>query len=107
MRQGRCFVGYDYPYSTRGFRFSAQGDGDQVVMGETIKAKYGVTLQIKLPMRAEIHLIRNGELIKAWDDHEAAIHTVTEPGAYRAEAYIVFKGKRRGWIFSNPIYVTI
>jgi hypothetical protein len=33
------------------------------------------------------------------------VHKVESPGVYRVEAYIEFKGKRRGWIFSNPIYV--
>jgi hypothetical protein len=31
---------------------------------------------------------------------------VTHPGAYRVECYMRFLGERRGWIFSNPIYLT-
>jgi hypothetical protein len=26
-------------------------------------------------------------------------------GVYRAELYRTFQGRRRGWIYSNPIYV--
>jgi hypothetical protein len=103
---GRCFVGYDLPASTHGFRFTAQGDGETAIMGESIKPRYGVTLQIKLPRRAEIRLIKDGALVRRWEAHETAVLTVTEPGAYRAEAHIDFRGKRRGWIFSNPIYLT-
>jgi len=106
LRRGRCFVGYDLPAPTRGFRFSAQGDGDRVIMGESISARYGVTLQVKLPSRAEIRLLRDGEQIRTWEDSEAAVCTVTEHGTYRVEAYLYFKGKKRGWIFSNPIFVT-
>jgi hypothetical protein len=32
-------------------------------------------------------------------------HTATLPGAYRVEAYIDYLGLKRGWIFSNPIYI--
>ncbi len=32
-------------------------------------------------------------------------YNATEPGVYRVEAYIRYKGRRRGWIFSNPIYI--
>ncbi|NIS82061.1 MAG: hypothetical protein GTO14_18060 [Anaerolineales bacterium] len=105
ISHGRCFVGFDLPASTRGFRFSAQGDRGQVLMGESIKTRFGVTLQIKLPQRAYIRLIRNGEVIETWDFSENAVCTVTTPGAYRAEAHIEYKGRRCGWIFSNPIYV--
>jgi hypothetical protein len=74
-------------------------------MGGEISAKNGVTLQIRLPQRAECRLLRNGEVIKTWDDRETPAHITTEPGVYRVEVYIHFRGKRRGWIFSNPIYV--
>jgi hypothetical protein len=105
IRQGRCFVGYDAPASTKGFRFSGQGDGEQVAMGGRIRAEFGITLQASLPGRAELRLLRNGDLVRRWRDAKTGVHTVTEPGAYRVEAFMVYKGKRRGWIFSNPIYV--
>jgi hypothetical protein len=105
LERGSCFVGFDLPASTRGFRFTAQGDGSQAIMGETITARFGVTLQVKLPSRANIMLLRNGEQIRRWEDSEAAVHTVIEPGAYRVEVYRLFQGKQRGWIFSNPIFV--
>jgi hypothetical protein len=105
IRQGRCFIGYDLPASTRGFRFSAIGEEHQVIMGDRLQAGFGVTLQIKSPSRANIRLIRNGVTIKEWENSEAAVHTATDPGAYRVEAYIYYKGRMRGWIFSNPIYI--
>jgi hypothetical protein len=105
IREGHCYVGNDMPAPTHGFRFSGQGNGTDVLMGGRIRADFGITLQAFLPQRAEIRLLRNGELIRRWRDAKTGVHTVTEPGAYRVEAYIVYKGKRRGWIFSNPIYV--
>jgi hypothetical protein len=106
IRRGHCFVGYDLPASTRGFRFSAIGDQGQVIMGDQLRIGFGVTLQVKLPRRANLRLLRNGVSVAQWDDTEAGVHTATEPGAYRAEAHIFYKGKMRGWIFSNPIYIT-
>ena len=106
IERGQCFVGYDLPASTTGFRFTAQGDGSQAIMGETITARFGVTLQVKLPSRADITLLRNGVQIRQWEDCEAAVHTVIEPGAYRVEVHRSFQGKTRGWIFSNPIFVS-
>jgi hypothetical protein len=106
LRKGRGFVGYDLPASTKGFRFTAKGTAGTVWMGEDISVKGGVTLQIKLPQRAECQLIHNGKVIQNWENQEICTYITTEPGAYRVEVYIKYLGKRRGWIFSNPIYIT-
>ncbi len=105
LRRGRCFVGYDLPAPTRGFRFSAQGDQGQAIMGDSIQSRFGVTLQMHLPRRAELRLLRDGEVIATWTDIEAAVYVTDAPGAYRVEAYLDYRGRRRAWIFSNPIYV--
>ena len=105
IRRGHCFVGYDLPASTRGFRFIGVGNQGQVMMGDTLRSEFGATLQIKLPLRTSIRLIRNGEEISHWDNTEVAVYTAQDPGAYRVEAFIPYKGKLRGWIYSNPIYV--
>jgi PHP domain len=104
---GRAFIGYDLPASTRGFRFSAQGKDSTAWMGEEISSRNGVTLQIRLPLPTECRLVRDGKVIKSWQNRETCTHITTEPGAYRVEAYIEYKGRRRGWIFSNPIYVKL
>ena len=105
LKRGRVFVGYDLPAPTRGFNFRAQGLNSKAAMGEEISAKNGVTLQIRLPIRTEFQLLKNGEVIKSWNDRNSAAHITTEPGIYRVEAFFEYRGKRRGWIFSNPIYV--
>ncbi len=105
LRRGNAFVGYDLPASTRGFRFTAQGFGKVAVMGDAIPSANGVTLQIRLPQRAECQLLKNGEPVKNWKNSDTCAYITTEPGVYRVEAYILYRGKRRGWIFSNPIYV--
>jgi PHP domain len=105
LGNGRSFVGYDLPGSTRGFRFIAQGLESTATMGEEVSAQKGVTLQIHLPHAAECHLIKDSKLIKTWQKRDTCTHIITEPGAYRVEVYIDYLGKKRGWIFSNPIFV--
>lgn len=106
LRQGHCFIGYDLPASTRGFRFMAQSDQGEIMMGDTTRLRFGITLQIQLPQSAEVRLLRDGKEIRHWPSKRNTILTVTKPGIYRVEVYIFYKGKRRGWIFSNPIFVT-
>lgn len=105
MAAGHCFVGYDMPAPTRGFRFTAQGRDASVSMGDEIPAKGGVTLQAKFPSTAEVLLLKDGQVIQTWKNQTACTHITTEPGVYRIEAYRRYLGKRRGWIYSNPIYV--
>jgi hypothetical protein len=105
FRHGRLFVGYDLPAPTRGFRFTANGYEGSAQMGEEISSVRGVTLQVRLPIPAECRLVRHGEVIQTWEAQQHCAYITSQPGAYRAEAYINFLGQRRGWIFSNPIYV--
>ncbi len=105
LRAGHGFIGYDLPAPTNGFRFTAQGRLDTVIMGDEISAKGGVTLQARLPALADIRLIKNGEVIGKWKKKQVCTHITAESGVYRIEAYRSYLGKKRGWIFSNPIYV--
>lgn len=105
LGQGHCFVGYDLPASTKGFRFTAQGRETSALMGDEIPAKGGVTLQAKLPTQAEIRLLKDGEVIQSWKNQIGCTHITTEPGVYRVEVHRRYLGKKRGWIYSNPIYV--
>ncbi|RJP50840.1 MAG: PHP domain-containing protein [Anaerolineaceae bacterium] len=105
LADGHCFIGYDLPAPTRGFRFTAQGKESTAVMGDEIPAKFGVTLQAKLPSPADILLLKDGQVIQTWKNQLACTHITAEPGVYRIEAYRRYLGKRRGWIYSNPIYV--
>lgn len=105
LRQGRAFVGYDIPGPTRGFRYSAQGQNNSVIMGESIRLGHGVTLQTLVPGRARIKIIRYGEVVTEEANTENLTHVVREPGAYRVEVWRGYRGLERMWILSNPIYV--
>jgi hypothetical protein len=74
-------------------------------MGEQIALKGGVTFKIRLPRPTECRLIKDGRLLKAWRRKEIITHNANQPGVYRVECYINSLGRRRAWIFSNPIYV--
>jgi hypothetical protein len=50
--------------------------------------------------------MKDGRLVKTWQKRDTCTHITSEPGAYRVEASIPFEGKSRGWIYSNPIYIT-
>jgi hypothetical protein len=103
LRAGRCFVGYDLPGGTRGFRFSATNGPQTVTMGEGIRRTGMLRFKIKTPAPATIRLLRNGALV-AQQFGDALDAQSIEPGAYRVEVYRRFRGLNRGWIFSNPIY---
>src|SRR5215207_5455520 len=105
LAAGRCFVGYDLPAPTRGFTFKAKGLEQSAIMGDEISARRGVTLQAHLLEPAEMRLLRDGKLVGAWRDSQACAYSATEPGAYRVEVWRNYLGRKRGWIFSNPIYV--
>ncbi len=108
LAQGHCFVGYDYPAPTRGFRFSANFEGGLALMGDEIVNKSGVTLQIAAPARAALlRLLCGGQEVKRWENQSHATHVVPErqAGVFRVEAYLQYQGQLRGWIYSNPIYV--
>lgn len=103
LKVGHCFVGNDLPSPTYGFRFSAQSDKGIATMGDELTYSNGFTLSVKLPDKAECLLIKDGITIQRWLNHEVCTHISKEPGIYRIECYYNYLGRRRGWIFSNPI----
>jgi hypothetical protein len=105
LAAGHCFVAYDLPANTRGFRFSARGREETAQMGDEISAEGGLTLQVRLPENADARLLKDGKIIRQWNDQQAISHITDQPGVYRVEVYRRYLGQQRGWIFSNPIYV--
>ncbi len=105
LRQGHCYLGYDLPASTKGFRFSAQSKNGTAIMGDTTQFTDSPTLQINLPQKAEVHLLKDGQVILTHKNRKTTEFQVNQPGVYRVEVYINYKERRRAWIFSNPIYI--
>jgi hypothetical protein len=106
LTRGSAFIGYDLPASTRGFQLTANSQAGNLGIGDEASCKGGITFQVRLPRPTDCRLIHNGNLIKTWQNREICTYNTTVPGAYRIEAYIDYLGKKRAWIFTNPIYIT-
>lgn len=102
--QGRGWIGYDMAAPTKGFRFSGQGT-NKGTMGDKVQLDVGATLQVKTPEKARIKLIHRGSLVAEVLHDTHLTHIPVEEGAYRVECSINYEGARRGWIYSNPIYL--
>ncbi|MEW6050171.1 MAG: histidinol-phosphatase [Candidatus Zixiibacteriota bacterium] len=83
-----------------GFDFSAQNGSESAVSGGQVEFRNDTVLEIILPARARIKVLRNGRPIYEVTDSRAT-YRVNEPGLYRVETW---KWKR-GWIFSNHIRI--
>ncbi len=106
LKAGRSFIGLDAVSPTEGFRFTAEGINRTALPGEQLPLGSSITLKISLPRPALCRLIHNGKVLKQWEKLERMPLTVYETGYYRLEAYLPFAQELRGWIFSNPIYIT-
>lgn len=106
LAHGHAFIGYDGLADTRGFRFTASGDRGALLMGDEATNRGGLTLQIAAPQPARLRLLRDGrEVLRR--EAQSLTHALPpgETGVFRAEAHLAFKGRPRGWIYSNPIYI--
>lgn len=107
LRAGHCFVGYDLIAPTRGFSFTAYSGTrktDRATMGDDFQRSGATIFEVTCPQPADIRLLHNGKII-ARSSGQTLKHTSVESGAYRVECYRNFRLAKRGWIFSNPIYV--
>ncbi len=115
LRAGRAFVAYDWIGDAAGFRFVARAGEVQVGMGEdlTLRNASGdsghalvsdVTFEIISPLPAHLRLMRHGQVVA--EHHGWRLRYTTDAaGAYRVEAYRRHLFRRRGWVYTNPIYV--
>lgn len=104
LREGRCFIGFDIIGSTKGFRFSAQSGETTAIMGQDLPWSGDGELLISLPGAAEWRLLKDGKPVLEGKETDRT-YKLECPGVYRLEAYRSYRGRKTGWIFSNPIYV--
>ena len=105
LRQGHSFIGYDLVRPTRGFRFSLLDQNSMMPSGGCAVINNKQKLIARLPCPAECRLIKNGQIIDRKQVKDAYTFKIKEAGAYRLECYRWFLGKKRGWVFSNPIFI--
>ena len=104
LKEGHCFTAYDLLGDTRGFRFTAKSGAAEAIMGDEITLQHQVMFEIASPQRAHIRLLRDGRVVA--HTRGKKLHcTAREQGVYRVEAYRRYLFRKRGWVFTNPIYV--
>jgi hypothetical protein len=104
LREGHCYIANDQVADATGFEFWAEASGTdapaRIPMGAETGFAPGMTLHARTPQRADIRLIRDGEVIG--DTHSAELdHSIELHGVYRLEVSL----GDRPWIISNPIYL--
>ncbi len=105
LRAGRAFVANDSIKPTRGFRFTLDAGNQTFEMGEKVKFRNNLILKVNLPYPADCHLMKNGIEIAHFERCIHFEYPVSSSGVYRVECYRSYWFKKRGWIFSNPIYI--
>jgi hypothetical protein len=105
LKAGRSWVAYDLPHRTNGFRFWAEVSSGDALPGDEIAFSGQPVLRAALPAPARWKIIRAGSGPVREGSGTNIEVSPSQPGAYRLEARRLFRGRWRGWIFSNPIYI--
>lgn len=107
LKAGHAYVAHDWMCDATGFRFeAADARGEPVAgMGDEVKRSDGLKLTARLPLPAYVRLLRHGREVAKSEGTAGFEYAVTEPGAYRLEAWLKLDGEWRPWIYANPIYV--
>jgi hypothetical protein len=104
LKRGRAYAALEYFEQARGFSFVIMDESEVATMGDEFYIDEMAIVQIELPVKGKIRLIKDGELFREEVGREM-VCGIDEPGIYRVEAYHKTFIKYRPWIFSNPIYV--
>ncbi len=114
LKVGHCFTAYDLLGDTRGFRFTAtsyppdcKSGGSraaEAIMGDEITLQSQILFEVSSPQRAHIRLLRDGTTV-AQTVGKKLHYTARKQGVYRVEAYRRYLFRKRGWVFTNTIYV--
>ncbi len=107
LKAGRAYVAQEWMGDATGFRFGATDTGGNHVanMGDEVRLSGGLKLTARLPLPAYLRLLRRGREVATSQGRAELEFAVTEPGAYRLEAWLELDGEYRPWIYSNPVYV--
>jgi hypothetical protein len=104
LRAGNCFVAYDAIGDSKGFRFAGRSGDQTAVMGDQITISSEVEFAISSPLKADLRLLRDGQVL-AHGEASTLNYSTVESGVFRVEAYRRHLARSRGWVFTNPIYV--
>ncbi|MCS7054806.1 MAG: CehA/McbA family metallohydrolase [Thermoflexales bacterium] len=104
LQAGRCFIAYDLAGRAHGFTFTARSSAAQATMGSELHRHGATRFEVQCPAPGWITLIHNGRPVARRLGRQLE-YTSVAPGVYRVEVQRLFRGRWRGWIYSNPIYV--
>jgi hypothetical protein len=105
MCTGRAVLAFEIlaPLPAIGFWIEHAGRPHGPV-GDRVRWRADLTLRCRLPLDADIRIVRDGETFYEGhgDQHAAA---KLPGGVYRLEAFVNLAGQRWPWVITNPIYV--
>jgi hypothetical protein len=102
LRDCRVFISNIRWGKADDFEFFGENSTEKAPSGGYLSTVEGSHLYVRLPERATVKLVQNGQKILQTVT-DVVEYKVVQPGIYRVEAW---KGKR-GWIFSNHIRVAL
>lgn len=105
LRKGNAFVANDMIKPSKGFRFNLEKNGKTWIMGDEVDFSEGQILNAYFPAEAECVLLKDGDPVFQNRRCRQFSYPVKAPGCYRLECYRRYLFERRGWLFSNPIYI--
>ena len=106
MKIGRLFIANDQVFSSRGFRCWVERNNCRYQMGEKVSFESGLILRATLPAKADCFILNNGKRIQAFRNVNRINFPIMSEGIYRIECYRRFRIRKRGWIFTNPFYLS-
>ncbi len=102
LRNARAFISNRKYGDARGFTFTARGKNGVTGMGDETNLAEGPVLEVRVPRRGHLKLLRNGRVVAATRKRRLTFHP-QEPGAYRVEV----RRRRKPWIYSNHIRISV
>ena len=106
LAQGSCFISCDKLHRGEGFDFRLENGGERRGgQGWETTLEQGDSLAWKLPTRARVRVLRNGQTVFENSADQGSL-PAPGPGVYRLEASLPMGlFGPRPWIFSNPVYI--
>ncbi len=106
LRRGRVILSFELiaPLPSVGFWIEQAGTPVGTV-GDKIVWREGLTLKVKLPLNAEIRVLRNGKPYRKAISDSLELKSLPA-GVFRFEAFQQLAEQRYPWVLSNPIYVS-
>ncbi len=113
IRKGHVYISFPALEPARGFFFTASSGNSRAMMGDSLKLDSIARLRISLPDSNDVmtRVLRNGTIIKSYDDAGSVSFSVSTPGQYMVEVFQkrltlpLFLSRAYPWILSNPIYI--